>query len=436
MTPGRWAAPGNLGLPIRENIAHDIRIRRMSILELDICTVLRLLIIGNLFTVVLLLAYHRSERPEFRYRLFLGGKIFQAVAWLLLSLRGHIACLLSLEIGNAILFAGFALEALAFALNDEQRERRLEQLFALLTLAGCLVFWLSGDNPGTLVGVASLIALVLFGTAATIMLRRPGMSSLYRAIALSYVAFCFSLALRVWFTLGQQKIASLFHPGAVQSLTFLILFSFMMVGSVGFVLLSKERTDDELRRAALHDHLTSILNRRAFIQNATLALHIAIRQQAPVSLLMLDIDHFKWINDTHGHAVGDVVLRVIAARVGQMLRTQDIFGRLGGEEFAVLMFGSGEAATEVAERLRFAIEQLESHDAPGVRCTASIGVCTCIPQSQEDLTRLLNNADAALYQAKVDGRNRVRRHGEVEGLPGTWQSSVAPLTLRSLAPHR
>lgn len=411
MAPGPWGAPGNRCHPTREGTTHDIRIRRMSVLELDIRTVLRLLIIGNLFTVALLLAYHRSERPELRYRLFLGGKIFQAMAWLLLSLRGHIAVLLSLEVGNAILFAGFALEALAFALPDDQREPRLEQLFALLTTAGCLVFWLSGNGPGVRVGVASLIALVLFGAAATIMLRRPLTSSLYRTIAYSYVAFCFSLALRAWFTLGQQEIASLFHPGAVQSLTFLILFSFMMVGSVGFVLLSKERTDDELRRAALHDHLTGILNRRAFIQNATLALHIAIRQQAPVSLLMLDIDHFKWVNDTHGHAVGDVVLRLIAAQVGQMLRTQDIFGRLGGEEFAVLMFGSSEAAAEVAGRLRLAIEQLEDLGAPGVRCTASIGVCTRIPQSREDLTHLLNNADAALYQAKVGGRNQVRRHG-------------------------
>ena len=251
---------------------------------------------------------------------------------------------------------------------------------------------------------------VLFGTAALSMLRRPGMSPLYRAIAYAYIVFCCSLALRAWFALRQQEIDSLFHANMVQSLTFLILYSFMLVGAIGFVLLSKERADHELRRAALHDHLTGILNRRAFLQNATMELHIAIRQQVPVSLLMLDIDHFKSINDTHGHAIGDVVLRVMAAQVGQILRTQDVFGRLGGEEFAVLMMGTSEAAAEVAERLRYATAQLESPNAPGVRCTISIGVYTCIPRSQEDLTQLLNRADAALYQAKVEGRNRVCVH--------------------------
>ena len=106
-------------------------------------------------------------------------------------------------------------------------------------------------------------------------------------------------------------------------------------------------------------------------------------------------------------ATGDVVLQCVGRLIAQSVRQSDLAGRIGGEEFAVLMMGTSEAADEVAERLRHVTAQLESSDAPGVRCTISIGVYTCIPRSQEDLTQLLNRADAALYQAKVEGRNRV-----------------------------
>jgi diguanylate cyclase (GGDEF)-like protein len=123
---------------------------------------------------------------------------------------------------------------------------------------------------------------------------------------------------------------------------------------------------------------------------------------------MLDLDHFKQVNDDHGHAAGDVVLRHFAERVQDSLRKTDQAGRLGGEEFAILLFGTDHAsATEFAERLRDQVAADEAeHDSVKLRVTVSIGV-TQLWESDASTDETLARADAALYRAKANGRNRV-----------------------------
>lgn len=166
---------------------------------------------------------------------------------------------------------------------------------------------------------------------------------------------------------------------------------------------------EELRVQATTDVLTGVFNRRCFFEVAEREFSKTRRHNLPLSLIVLDLDHFKQVNDVHGHLVGDEVLAFVARFVEQMLRREDIVARIGGEEFAVLLPNTGhEAALDLAERIRTQLgEQALSGVWDGaVRITASMGVAS---QQSEDcaFNKLYMRADVALYQAKHSGRNQV-----------------------------
>lgn len=179
------------------------------------------------------------------------------------------------------------------------------------------------------------------------------------------------------------------------------------VGSVRDITERKE-AEKELKRLATTDGLTGLFNRRYFMELAEKQLKLAIRYEKPFSLLMFDLDHFKSINDTYGHDVGDDVLRNVAKTMSDTLRSTDIFGRIGGEEFAVAMPETDRAtAVDVAERLRIRfMETLVQTKAGPVRYTASMGI-TPLSDPQTLLSQMVKRADIALYQAKNNGRNRI-----------------------------
>jgi diguanylate cyclase (GGDEF)-like protein len=170
------------------------------------------------------------------------------------------------------------------------------------------------------------------------------------------------------------------------------------------------RAMEQLRRMAVTDELTGAHNRRAFFELAGRLFEDAQTHAAPLAALMLDLDHFKQINDGYGHAVGDAALRQFAAMVQALLPATHLFGRLGGEEFALLAPGAdAQTATELAEQLRAAVAELTLAAAPShLRMTVSIGVAT-LCEGAADLDALLRQADDRLFEAKRDGRNQVRR---------------------------
>jgi diguanylate cyclase (GGDEF)-like protein len=161
------------------------------------------------------------------------------------------------------------------------------------------------------------------------------------------------------------------------------------------------------QHAADHDHLTGARSRRAFFELAARERSRALRAASPLSLLLFDVDHFKRINDTHGHATGDRVLADIVERAGAAVRNIDVVARLGGEEFAVLLPDTAEdTALLVAERLRHALDRAPDGAARiEAGYTVSIGVATLDPD--ESIEAMLSRADAALYAAKAGGRNTV-----------------------------
>ncbi|MDH5631604.1 MAG: GGDEF domain-containing protein [Gammaproteobacteria bacterium] len=174
------------------------------------------------------------------------------------------------------------------------------------------------------------------------------------------------------------------------------------------ILLTNERISERLRELAIKDSLTGILNRRAFFEYAERYIADLNRHAVTMAVCLIDLDHFKQVNDNHGHAMGDQILSRFADLARSFIRETDLFGRYGGEEFAFIFRNSTkEQAAEIIERLRFACNRIQPGAGSG-GIEFSAGLCDVSgPDPEARIDRLLDLADQALYQAKRDGRNRV-----------------------------
>jgi diguanylate cyclase (GGDEF)-like protein len=198
----------------------------------------------------------------------------------------------------------------------------------------------------------------------------------------------------------------------VSSVTYFATPLVQVTVAFGLILLMMRQYAEELRRASLTDPLTGALNRAGLEQQARRLIRRAKRNNnrtdRGLAVLMVDADHFKQINDKHGHPVGDEVLRVLVQRTRDALRPGDLLCRYGGEEFVVLMPSvSRRSAHKAAERLRLSIQnQPVQAGAVRLSVTVSVGLCTA-PPAPHDLASMIGLADAAVYSAKAQGRNRV-----------------------------
>lgn len=192
-----------------------------------------------------------------------------------------------------------------------------------------------------------------------------------------------------------------------------------------FDLTERKKWEHELERQARKDVLTGLNNRRYFFELAEQELARSRRHGEALTLLMMDVDHFKIVNDTYGHDIGDAALKKLSEICMQTFRVIDIVGRIGGEEFAALLPETGtKQALEVAERLRQAVERagVRLENGSIVRFTISVGVAS-FGAADDKIAAVLKRADAALYRAKDSGRNRVCVEGSGRGSPHEVQHS-------------
>ncbi len=171
-----------------------------------------------------------------------------------------------------------------------------------------------------------------------------------------------------------------------------------------------QQTNQRLRQLALTDELTGIANRRCFVSSAEAELNRCWRSGAQAALLVIDIDHFKNLNDEHGHPAGDAALVHMASLIRETLREYDIFGRIGGEEFAIFLGqADAELSEQIAERIRHIVESHPvEYDGQEITMTVSIGLTKAPCDTPYE--QLFEKADEALYQAKETGRNKVVVH--------------------------
>ncbi|WP_425469790.1 diguanylate cyclase [Paraburkholderia unamae] len=286
---------------------------------------------------------------------------------------------------------------------------------ALVMLCAALVYFMwvspSAGARGVLVSLGLIYGRLAVGT---LVLRHASRESTRYACRLIVVAAGLGALVYV------ARIAAIVS-GAVPSLTFVqpspwnvALLGLAIVTlpciSIGMVMLAHDRILGRMEKLATIDELTGALTRRAFIARAQVLLAQAREKGDPLSIAILDIDNFKAVNDGFGHAVGDRILAHVASVVSAQLRPCDLFGRLGGEEFAILFaYAQKHDAATLTNTLRLAVER---SSAEGVRCTLSAGVGRFVPA--DTLESAMVRADAALYVAKAAGRNRVVMTSDAE----------------------
>ncbi|MCE1249923.1 MAG: GGDEF domain-containing protein, partial [Comamonadaceae bacterium] len=209
--------------------------------------------------------------------------------------------------------------------------------------------------------------------------------------------------------LGVLPAAQGLSGATLLSLTFVASFAAMLMASLGFVFMSRDKLDASNRRLATTDALTGVANRRFIIFALDRDVARAKRTRQPIALMVLDIDHFKRVNDAYGHLGGDQVLRHVVNVLCDRVRTQDMVGRYGGEEFLVLLPDTDLAgALVLAEQLRQSVQDSVCHwQGQAIAVTISIGVYGGYPADTDSWDMLIDAADRAMYQAKQNGRNRV-----------------------------
>lgn len=278
---------------------------------------------------------------------------------------------------------------------------------ALIALTVAVQMWFTFGAPdyAARLRLSGALGVCLFIAFANLV-RKQGLTSFARVLTLGVlVTMCGIVAMRFLTTLI-WPVGTDIYDTSPQHLVYLSALSvFILLLSVSVVLLAAERLHTEMAYLASHDSLTNALTRRHMNEVCSIELDRSQRHGRSMALLIIDLDHFKTINDTHGHQRGDRVLVDFVAKVNALLRRPDQLARFGGEEFVVLLPETTlEEALSVAERIR--ADCAKSNGEPA--CTVSIGVTTN-NMANDSADTLIARADAAMYQAKTKGRNRVEK---------------------------
>ena len=358
-----------------------------------------------LLAVVLLFLRFSNPKSIQGLTLWATAPVFAFVATVLLGRRGQIPDAVSIVGANVLLLTG-----VVFFYWGTQRFFGLapsyKRWLGVIVATVPVLVWYGLLEPSFPARVMLMSGLWFCVTCLMILLiwRRGEEVFSTRFMVVVLAIHASVLLLRFLSALLPLPGENLLDPSRIQSLYITANAFIILALCIGFILMASDKLRDEFEHAASHDHLTNALLRRSLIAACEQELERCRRHGRKMVLLMLDIDHFKAINDAHGHQVGDRVLIDFVNRITPLLRRSDQLGRFGGEEFVILLpETSQEEALVVAERIRIRVGQPDK-DLPPV--TVSIGMTSNRPD-EGDIDVLLARADKALYKAKEAGRNRI-----------------------------
>ncbi|MBL0162155.1 MAG: GGDEF domain-containing protein [Xanthomonadales bacterium] len=370
--------------------------------------------------------YPRSLQQPMR--LWVRGLLIQPFSYALFSVRGAIPDWLSIVVGNVLLIVAFAhlIHALRVYNGRPDRSQWLIGLVGLTILGECTFTYVWPSLTSRVVFISLIIAaLSLLGVAA-LYYRHKRVTRPEHIVATMLIASIVIMMVRV-VAAPFAGVDDLTTSSILQGVVFTFASLMPVIATSGFLLMCGERLNEDLTRLATIDPLTGVFNRRTMTELANKEIAASKRHGRALSLLILDIDHFKRINDQFGHEVGDLALCRFVGLVREVMRETDTLARIGGEEFVLILPDTNaSAAYTMAERIR---KRLDETDFPvsgwPVSLRASIGVGTLGPQINH-LESLLRATDHAMYDAKRGGRNRV--------VAATSQH-VAPLENEDSAPQ-
>ncbi len=412
-------------------------------MDLDIRTLLLAMIVLQLAIGLAMLVFWRTQKvfPGFGYVALCN--LMMAGAYLMLGLRGVIPLWLSVLGGNLLLALGGLWRWLGVRIFWGRTGHGLPlYLLPLAVVLGCAYFLFAQDSLAwrNLVLTLGLLPMLLNLTWLMLQARVGENRSLLRMAAAATLSFgVLMLARAVALFAGGQEIDNLFRAAPPwQGGHYFALFFMEVFWNLVFVMINNQRlgnqlreTQDEMARLASTDPLTGLLNRRSLMAAGEREFSRASRYGRPLAVLAMDLDYFKQVNDSLGHAAGDRVLVSLAQLLQEQLRASDALGRVGGDEFIALLPETVlEGARRVAERLRQAADQelCQAVGGKDLPLSLSVGVSVSHPDDAS-LDELLERADLALYEAKQSGRNRqvaVERVQAEGAAPSPDQPGSAP----------
>ncbi len=333
----------------------------------------------------------------------------------MLSLQQFILNPIVVDLASALLFVACGMSWNGARVFDGKSVRPFAMLAgAMIWLCACQIPGFADSSIGRIVVSSLIISNYTLFTAFELWSgRAEKLNSRWPAvIVITLHGVVFPSQVPLTMVLPGDRIAAGLTNGwlatlAIESLLYSIAAAFILLE------MAKERSERVHKEAALIDPLTGVHNRRAVTEFAKQILAREVRPTKPMAVFMFDIDKFKSINDRFGHPVGDKVIKLLAMTAKKTLRQTDVFGRLGGEEFAAFLGNTDETgAVIVAERVRLAfMEAAQDVDGTAIGATVSIGV-TFTTNYKDEVDMLLARADEALYEAKNSGRNRVMIRSE------------------------
>ena len=389
-------------------------------MTLDVRTMLLMQLLSAFATAVFLLLAQRGQPHSAGITRWAWAYLVLTAGLVLTALRGLVPDFLSIVLANSLAFLSFTLmlEGIVAELALVVRfRRRLWLATAAVVLLFALGHLLGFDYEARVQLISCLLALMTLFTAIVLLRGCQANAPARKVLGGSFALMAGLFFGRAVFTMaGLNSRASLDDRSVVESAHNAALFLLMYGNAVGFMLMARERLVRDLVLLASTDALTGAYNRHAFAPIAGAALAQIERHHLPVSLLLIDLDHFKAINDQFGHLAGDEVLKGAAAIIARELRGGDALSRFGGEEMLVLLpAANADAAQHVAERVRQQIEVAAfASSGNRIAVTASIGVATA--QQKVTLGVLIEAADQAMYSAKTAGRNQVHHYAGVVGV--------------------
>lgn len=359
-----------------------------------------------------MLLIHRSTPGLRLVRYITYGYAASAIGMELLALRGRIPDIFSITVANTllVLINVFLYWGIADLLHTRRPQRWI--LPASVVVAAAVSLYSSYIKPDVSVRIIGISAIMVVQYALLVHLLsgRPGPERIHMPRLGLSVLLTFYAEINIYraWEAHLHDPRSLLSSAATSTFSFLAPILTAVMTALGVIWLAMAQLQLELEAQSQTDSLTGLLNRRALEQVGARAVELARRQKSALSLIILDLDRFKAVNDEHGHDAGDAVLHHAARCLRDNLRDADHVARLGGEEFvAVLPDTSHTHAAEIAEELRQHLANLTvDHLSREIRVSASFGVATMLPTDSSWL-EILRRGDRALYLAKEQGRDRV-----------------------------